>query len=200
VNRGLSRALKSLAIFFAFVAIYALSRHGASPTATTTTSAPAATTTTTTVAAGGATTCQGSDFHGVFNQGQGAAGTVYASITLTKTTAGSCTIKGWPVLTLQDRLGALLPSSTVDLPTANSPIQFLDSRANLPPSLVTLKSGSTTTFSLAYSDVPTGNQTSCPAAQTVSVALTRNGSTVAVTPQYPPAPCNGGLIWVSPFY
>jgi len=195
-----SRALKSLAVFFAFVAIYTLSRYGHSTTTTTTSSTTTvAVTTTTTASNTGSTTCAGSDFRGSFNQGQGAAGTVYASVTLVKTTSGSCTIKGWPILTLQDRLGALLPSSTVDLPSANAPIQFSDARANHAPGLVTLTDGSTTTFSLAYSDVPTG-ATTCPSAQTVSVALTKGGSTVAVTAQYPPAPCNRGLIWVSPFY
>jgi hypothetical protein len=192
------RGLYSLAIFFAFVAIYALSRHAT--TTTTTTTSTVLTPTTTTSSATGATTCQGSDFRGAFNQGQGAAGTVYASITLTKTTSGSCTIKGWPTLTLQDRLGAVLPSSTVDVPSAGSTKTFLDSRANHSPGLVTVQNGATTTFSLAYSDVPTGTETTCPSAQSVSVALTKNGSTVAVTPQYPPAPCNHGLVWVSPFY
>ncbi|MFI5035229.1 MAG: DUF4232 domain-containing protein [Acidimicrobiales bacterium] len=200
MSPGLSRALKTLGVFFAFAAIFAFSRHSFSTSTTTTTSTTLAAPTTTTTSATSATTCQGSDFHGAFNQGQGAAGTIYASVTLTKTAPGSCTIKGWPILTLQDRLGALLRSSTVDLPSASNPIQFLDSRANHPPGLVRLTSGSTTTFSLAYSDVPTGNETSCPSAQTVSVALTRGGATVAVTPQYPPAPCDHGLIWVSPFY
>lgn len=197
----MSRALKSLAIFFAFVAIYTLSRHATSSTSTTTTSTTAVvSTTTTTGSTTGLTTCRGSDFRGSFNQGEGAAGTIFASITLTKITSGSCTIKGWPILALQDRLGALLPSSTIDLPSVNNPVQFHDARANLPPSLVSLKSGSTTTFSLSYSDVPTGTETSCPAAQTVSVGLTKNGSTVAVTAQYPPAPCDHGLVYVSPFY
>ena len=40
-----------------------------------------------------------------YNEGEGAAGTIYASVTLTKTTAGTCTLKGWPILTLSDRLG-----------------------------------------------------------------------------------------------
>lgn len=198
----MSRALKSLAIFFAFVAIYTLSRHLASTTTTTTTSVTSTTvvaSSTSTTAATGSTMCQGSDFRGAFNQGQGAAGTIYASITLTKTSSGSCTIKGWPILTLQDHLGAVLTSSSVDVPSATSAITFLDSRANHAPTLVTLHTGSSTTFSLAYSDVPTGNKT-CPAAQTVSVSLSKNGSTVAVTPQVPPAPCDNGQIWVSPFY
>ncbi len=196
----MSRALKSLAIFFAFVAIYTLSRHLSTTTTTTTTStAVASSTTTTTGPPVSATTCRGSDFRGAFNEGQGAAGTIYASVTLTKVTSGGCTIKGWPILTLQDKLGAVIASSTVDLPNADNPIQFIDTRANHAPTLVSLHTGSTTTFSLAYSDVPTG-ATACPAAQTVSVSMTKGGSTVAVTPQYPPTPCDNGLIWVSPFY
>jgi hypothetical protein len=192
-----SRALKSLAIFFAFVAIYTLSRHVTANTSTSTSSTEATTTIPSSV--NGATTCQGSDFSGVFNQGQGAAGTIYASITLTKTSLGQCTIKGWPTLTLQDRTGAVLPSSSVDLPTVNSPIQFSDPKANQAPALVTLHQGSTTTFSLAFSNVPVGNET-CGAATTISVTVKKGKSSVPVTPDYPQAPCNHGSVWVSPFY
>jgi hypothetical protein len=193
-----SRALKTLAIVVAFVAIYTLSRHATSPTTTTTSTSVVSSTTSSSQPS--ETTCRGSDLRGVFNQGQGAAGTIYASVTLTKTSSGQCALKGWPLLTLQDRTGQVLPSSTVQLPTVNSQIQFPDSRANAAPSLVTLRKGSTTTFSLAYSDVPTGNETTCGAATTISVGLVRGASTVPVTPDYPQAPCNHGQVWVSPFY
>ncbi len=194
----MSRALKSLAIFFAFVAIYTLSRHVASPSSATTSTTTSQVTTTTTNSPTG-TTCQGTDFRGVFNQGQGAAGTIYASISLIKTTAGTCAIKGWPTLTLQDRTGSVLPSATVDLPTVNSPIQFTDAKANLAPSLLSLHQGSSTTFSLAYSDVPRGIET-CGSATSIAVQLTAHGSAVSVTPAYPAQPCNHGSVWVSPFY
>jgi hypothetical protein len=56
----------------------------------------------------------GGDFSGVYNEGEGAAGTISASVTLTKIDAGSCTLKGWPLLTLQDTTGAVLTSSIID--------------------------------------------------------------------------------------
>jgi len=103
------RGITSAAIFVAFIVIITLSRHvidQTSSTTTTVTTPPVTTTSvaaTTTTAASSATTCQGSAFSGLFNEGEGAAGTVYASVTLTKRSAGTCSIKGWPILTLQDK-------------------------------------------------------------------------------------------------
>jgi hypothetical protein len=190
-----SRALKSLAIFFAFVAIYTLSRHviGSSTTSTTTTTASV----TSTTLAG--TACKATDFSGVYNEGEGAAGTIYASVTLTKSSVGSCALKGWPLLTLQDKLGALLTSSTVDVPSSGNGFQFLTARANDPPATVTLSQNGTAEFSLAYSDVQTGT-TACPAAVTLSVQFVVKGGSIDVTPTYPVAPCNNGQLVVSPFY
>jgi len=196
-----SRALKSLGIFFAFVVIFTLSRHALSPstTTTTTTSTPSATSTTTTTTIAGSVSCTAADFRGVFNQGQGAAGTIYASVSLVKDTAGTCTLKGWPMLTLLDRTGAILHSTTIDLPTTNSPIRFPISQANAAPATLVLHNGSETNFSLAYSDVPRGAEV-CPSATTLAVQLVQNGSVVDVTAQYPVQPCNNGAMWVSPFY
>ena len=191
------RTLVLLGVFFAFVAIFALSRHATPTTTTTTTTTTAASSTTTTIPAG--TKCLGSDFRGQFNQGQGAAGTIYASVTLTKSTAGSCKLKGWPRLTLQDKLGAKLPVNEVDLPSSSGGIQFSTPQANLPPALLTLAKGASTSFSLAYSDVPTANSV-CDNAVTMNVQFSASGSTVTVTPTYPLQPCNNGRTWVSPFY
>ena len=196
----MSRALKTLAIFFAFVAIVTLSRHAIDSSTTTTTVTSSTTTTVATTSTVAVAACQGSDFRGVYNEGEGAAGTIYASVTLTKTTAGTCAVDGWPILTLSDRAGAVLPSSTIDLPTGqNNAIQFAAGAANRAPARLTLADGAATNFSLAYSDVGEGTA-ACANATTVSVALHKGQSTVAVTPQYPPAPCNAGTVWVSPFY
>jgi hypothetical protein len=194
------RVLIMLAIFIAFVAIYALSRHSTAPTTTTTTTiAKAAGTTTTTTTTVG-TSCQASDFSGVYNEGEGAAGTIYASVTLTKSTAGSCTLKGWPVLTLLDRLGGLLKSTPVDVPSsASSGFQFLTAPANAAPKTLTLNQGGTANFALAYSDVQVGT-TACESAVTISVQFATGGASIAVTPQYAVQPCNNGQIWLSPFY
>jgi len=196
-----SRALKSLAIFIAFAVIFTLSRHAISSSTTSSTTVPTSTSSTssTTTVANASGTCTAADFRGVFNQGQGAAGTVYASISLVKDTPGTCTLKGWPTLALLDRTGGLLQSSTIDLPTTNSPIQFPLSQANTPPRPNVLHNGSEASFSLAYSDVPRGTEV-CPSATTLTVQLVKNGPVVDVTAQYPVQPCNQGAIWVSPFY
>ena len=201
------RGLTSLAIFLAFVVINTLSRHvidSSSGTTTTTTSTPSTTTTisattTTTSATTTSTTCVGSAFTGVFNEGQGAAGTVYASVTLTKQTAGSCTVKGWPILTLQDRSGAVLPVHLVDQTGTNNVIQFPGTHSNGAPATLALGHGSVTNFSLAYSSVATAN-TICENAVTISVQFASGGSSLPVTPAYPVQPCDSGKIWLSPFY
>lgn len=199
----MNRAVKSLIVLFGFLAILTLSRHaiGSHPSSTTpitsTTSVTSSSSVSTTPAGGFA--CLASDFQGSFNQGQGAAGTVYDSVTLTKVTSGSCSIKGWPMLALQDRTGAIIPSSVIDLPTSNSPIQFPAAQANVAPTKLTLSDGSLVTFSLAYSDVARGTEV-CASATTLNVQLVKLGSTVDVTLAYPLQPCNSASIWVSPFY
>jgi hypothetical protein len=194
------RGLISVAIFVAFVAILTLSRHDIHATTTTTTTKPPATTTSTTATTLASAECLASDFSGVYNEGEGAAGTIYASVTLTKTTAGTCTLKGWPIITLSDRLGAVLKSSGVDVPSASSGFQFLTpTQANDEPTTQTLSMNATTTFSLAYSDVQSGS-TACESAVTVSVQFVTGGAVVTVTPTYAVQPCDGGQLWLSPFY
>jgi hypothetical protein len=196
------RGLISVAIFVAFVVIFTVSRHAIHSNTTTTTSTVRSSTTTssTTSTTLASASCNASDFTGTYNEGEGAAGTVYASVTLTKTTAGTCTLKGWPLLTLQDRLGALLKSTGVDVPSSSSGFQFATpAQANAAPSTLTLSSNHSTTFSLAYSDVQSGT-TACESAVTLSVQFVPGGAAVTVTPTYVVQPCNNGQIWLSPFY
>jgi uncharacterized protein DUF4232 len=196
------RGLISVAIFVAFVAIFTLSRHAIhSGTTTTTTTAKIATTTSSTTSTTLASaSCSASDFSGVYNEGEGAAGTIYASVTLTKTTPGTCTLKGWPILTLQDRLGAILKSTGVDEPSSADGFQFsTPAQANAAPKSLTLSMNGTTTFSLAYSDVQSGT-TACESAVTISVQFLAGGAAIPVTPSYAVQPCNNGEIWLSPFY
>ncbi len=199
------RGLTSVAIFVAFIVILTLSRHvidSTSGTTTTINTVPVTTTTvaaTTTSSATSATTCQGGSFTGLFNEGEGAAGTVKASVTLTKHTAGTCVIKGWPILTLQDKTGAVLPLNLVDESGSKNVIPFPAPKANEPPTVLTMSNGSVTNFSLAYSSVQTAN-TVCDNAVTISVQFATGGASVPVTPAYPVQPCDNGKIWISPFY
>lgn len=178
---------------------FAASPTTSSTTTTTSSVSTASTTTTTTPGSSLATTCAANDFRGVFNEGQGAAGTIYASATLIKTTTGTCTMKGWPLVTFQDRLGAVLHASVVNVPTNKDGFSFPTSAADAMPTSLQLSHGSTVDFSLAYSDVPTGTA-SCPNAATISVQFQANSAAVTITPNYPLQLCNSGSVWVSPFY
>jgi hypothetical protein len=198
------RGLTSLAIFLAFVVIITLSRHVIDSTSTTTTTRVPVTTTTvssatTTTSATAAATCTANDFSGLYNEGEGAAGTIYASVTLTKLNAGTCSVKGWPILTLQDKSGAVLPLTLVEETGSNNAIQFSAAKANKAPTQLTLANGSVTNFSLAYSSVQTAN-TVCDNAVTISVQFAAGAASVPVTPAYSVQPCDNGKIWVSPFY
>ncbi len=198
------RGLTSLAIFLAFVVIITLSRHVIDSTSTTTTTRASVTTTTvsrstTTTSLHATPICSASDFSGVYNEGEGAAGTIYASVTLTKLSAGTCSVKGWPILTLQDKSGAVLPLALVDQTGTNNAIQFSGTKANGPPTLLTLTNGAVTNFSLAYSSVQTAN-TVCDNAVTISVQFAAGAASLPVTPAYAVQPCDNGKIWVSPFY
>jgi hypothetical protein len=199
------RGLISVAIFIAFAAIFTLSRHHTPSTTTTTTVAPVTTTTTgtssttTTTSTLAQAACQGSGFSGVYNEGEGAAGTVYASVTLTKTSPGTCSENGWPILTLQDKSGALLPVTLVDVPSAGNTLQFSAAKANHAPTSLLLHQGSVTNFSLAYSSVTTAG-TTCDNALTLNIQFASGDSSVPVTAPYAVQPCDNGKIWVSPFY
>jgi hypothetical protein len=192
-----SRALKSLAIFFVFVVIFAFGRHYLTPTtpSVTTTTTTISNATSTTTPSANSTTCEGSEFKGVYNEGEGAAGTVLASVTLTKDTSGSCVVKGYPALTLQDKTGAVFSSTT----STTSPVQFPEAAANKAPAAVLVNDGGTVSFALGYSDVSVGTEV-CSSAVTISVQFSANASTTPVTPAYPIQPCDAATIWVSPFY
>ena len=206
----MNRALKTLGVFLVLVVIFTLSRHGhgSAPSAVTTvitsnvtTSSTISPTGTTSTSSTLATTanCRSSDLRGVYNEGQGAAGTVYASVTLTKTTPGACSLAGWPLLVLQSQTGTILDSLTVDLPTTSSPIVFPAARANAPPTSLRLAQNDTASFSLAYSDVARGSEI-CSSASTIGVRLDSTNAVVPIAPTYPLQPCNHGTVWVSPFY
>lgn len=195
------RWLVAAAVVVAFAAVYALSRHTTGPSGTTTTSttSSAPTTSTTTNPTSSATTCSPGDFNAVYDEGEGAVGIIYAGVTLTKTTAGTCTLEGWPLLTLQDHLGGVIPIQAVDVPTKGQSFKFMTPAENAAPTTLTIAKAQEVQFALAYSDVPVGTAV-CPSATTLSVQFVANGATAAVTPTYAVQPCQGARIWLSPFF
>jgi Protein of unknown function (DUF4232) len=195
-----SRGLKALAILIAFGAIFYLSRHelgsstSTSTTATSTSISPPSTSTSIL-----ASTCVTSDLAASYNYGEGAAGTIYASITLTKNSSGSCELSGWPLLTLQDKYGSVLHEVIVRLPRSSTYITFPDSPANTAPKVVPLSRGQSARIDIAYNDVPTG-RTACETVATISLQVAAGQSARSLTPAYPLTACGGGKIWLSPYF
>ena len=154
---------------------------------TSVTSTTAGTTTTTGIAACAQVTATP-------GQSQGAAGTIVGTITLAPVGSATCTMEGYPALARFSSSGATVPITVVDGLTVN-----LSGPPTQPPSVVTLASGQQAEFTFEYSDVVTGNETSCTSSSTVTV--TPPGATTA-SAQVPltMAPCNNGTVEVSPVY
>jgi hypothetical protein len=167
------------------------------PTSTsTTTTVPASTTTSTTVATTAA--CTGADLVGTIGPGQGAAGTVYATATLTNDTSVSCSIDGWPTLAL------LAGSKSLDATTDDSSSAFA-SLGGVPasPAPATIAPGGQVLFALAFTDVPTGTQSSCPNATTVlfTIAPSTASASLGLSDSDEISPCGQPpTVSVSPLY
>ena len=160
-----------------------------SSSASTTTSSASSSTTSSTAAASGC-----NSMTAVASQGQGAAGTITGFVTVTNGGTSTCTTQGYPVMALHGAMGAPLTVTIVDgLSVDVSP------QANAAPTTVALAPAAKAQFAYQYSDVPTGNETSCPSSATSSVTVP--GATVA-SPNFPLtiAPCDNGTIKVSPLY
>jgi hypothetical protein len=127
-------------------------------------------------------------------QTQGAAGTIIGTIDVTSLGSRTCTMEGYPTLTRFNAAGITITANIVHGLTVN-----LSGPASEPPALVTLAAGQGAAFDFEYSDVPTGEATSCPSSTSLSVttpgALTPSPH-FAVTM----APCDDETIAVSPVY
>ncbi len=198
IRRGALAALAGVALLFA--ACSSSPSHPASSSTSTTGHHGSATTTSTTTAAASsststsaavATTCS---IKGSSGQGQGAAGTITGTIVLTNAGSTSCTVNGYPTLGLYSGSGAPLTVTVVDGLTVN-----VSAQANAGPSPVVVPAGGTAQMAYQYSDVPSGNQTSCPESEEATVTLPNGGGT---SPTFPLslAPCNNGTVYVSPVY
>ena len=154
---------------------------------TSVTSTTAGTTTTTGIAACAQVTATP-------GQSQGAAGTIVGTITLAPVGSATCTMEGYPALARFSSSGATVPITVVDGLTVN-----LSGPPTQPPSVVTLASGQQAEFTFEYSDVVTGNETSCTSSSTVTVTPP-GASTASAQVPLTMAPCNNGTVEVSPVY
>jgi hypothetical protein len=173
------------------------SNHAASTTtthhhATTTSSSTTSSVVSTTSSSVATPACN--KMSGTPSQGQGAAGTITGFVTVTNTGTSTCTTLGYPTMGLYGSTGSPLTVTIVDgLSVDVSP------QANAAPASVTMAPGAKAQFAYQYSDVPTGNETSCPSSAMASVTVP--GATAA-SPNFSLAiaPCNNGTIRVSPLY
>lgn len=171
--------------------------HTTKNTGTTTTTKPASSATSTTASTAATTTTTTSiapcaQVTATPGQAQGAAGTIVGTITVAVVGSGTCTIFGYPTLARENASGAAVAVSVVQGLTVN-----LSGPPTEPPSLITLTSGEQAEFTYQYSDVPTGEETTCPSSTTVSVKTPGATTTSAYVP-LTMAPC--GAVQVSPIY
>lgn len=199
----MSRWLRVGAVIVIVAAAIALSYHyltaksattttsTSTSTSTTSTTSSTTTTTTATVASCGAA----SDFTGALVNGQGAAGTVYDTVTLTNN-GPTCTMDGWPTVRLADGTTAITATVTESSAEAGT-------GAPSEPVAFQVATGATAQFAISFSDVPVGSESTCPTVADLWVtppALVA-GSYVTVTAGGSFAPCGTPpQLFVSPFY
>lgn len=164
--------------------------HGASTSSSSTTSSTAASTTSS--SAGAAAACN--HIKASAGSPQGAAGTSTGVVTVTNTGPAACTVDGYPTVGLYSGSGAPLTVTMVNGVTVD-----ITPQSGAPPSVVTLAPSGSAQYAYQYSDVPTGNETSCPVSE--QATTTMPGAT-ASSPYFALniGPCSNGTIKVSPVY
>ncbi len=197
----MSRRSRALALLAVFAAVVVFSRHtvsmGSSGT-TTTSLTPTTTVHTSTSRPVVATTCRVSDFTLDWFQGQGAAGTVYSTVSLHYNAAAPCVINSYPLVTLQDSYGSVLPTVELRVP-ADRHLYFPDSRANYGPKPLTVNFGQVLHFGVAASDAPIGTL-ACENVAAISVQLRPGETSRSVSLPYGLTACGGGQVMVSAVY
>jgi len=154
------------------------------PGPSTTTSGPA----TTTTSGGGTATCAATQLSAGLTGGNGAAGTIETTVVLRNTSASTCRMSGYPALQMVDGSGGALPTVTVDGGHYSFTSQV--------PASVTLAAGQAGSFNIGYSDVPVGNETSCPTSAALQIIPPAANDHVTVSAVL--SPCGGGTLVVSP--
>lgn len=155
--------------------------------ATTTSSTPAASTSTT---ASGPVRCASAALTGAIAGSSGAAGTIETTVSLTSTSATPCVLGGYPGLQLLAGNGSALPTNVV----RKGSYSF----TAMAPATVTLARGQAAYFNIGYSDVPVGNETTCPSSASLEVTPPNAFDHLVIGAAL--APCGGGTLVVSPVF
>ncbi len=194
-------ALALLACAFVLAACSSSNAPNSTTTSTTrqqqrtTTSAPSGNTSVpSTTSTTGASAAGCNHISATSGQGQGAAGTITGTVTVTNTGSTPCTVNGYPILALFSGSGAPLTVTVVNGLTVS-----ISPPADGAPAAVTLAPAGTAQFAYQFSDVPVGSETSCPTSEAASVTMpgaTTGSANFALAID----PCNNGTVHVSPVY
>ena len=118
---------------------------------------------------------------------EGAAGTIFDTFRFTNNLTVPCTFFGFPGAQMLDAQNNPVPTQV---------IRSGDFLTNLPgPALVTVPPGGSAFFTLSWSDVPVGNETTCPQASQLAVIPPNEFAPLLVPVSL--APCNAGTVHVS---
>ena len=153
------------------------------PSTSSTTPAPSTTST-------GPTRCATAGLVGSIVGSSGAAGTIETTVGLRSTATTPCILGGYPGLQMLGPGGATLPTNVV----RKGNYSF----TSMAPTTVTLSSGQSAYFNIGYSDVPVGNETSCPTSASLEVTPPNATDQLVITATL--SPCGGGTLVVSPVF
>lgn len=109
------------------------------------------------------------------------------------TGTAACTLFGYPGMELYDSTQTAIPTNVV-----RGMQTFGVAAANAPAATVELAPGASASFTLHYSDVPVGDETSCPLSATAQVTPPNDLASTTIPLQIDP--CDGGTVHVSPVY
>jgi uncharacterized protein DUF4232 len=137
-------------------------------------------------AGGSAPACRASHLHGKLIGSSGAAGTIVVSITLTN--RGSyCSLDGYTRLQLMASARRTLPTHVI-----HGGLAIL----NRKPKRILLAHGGVATIWIAYSDVPTGAERTCPASTEILVRVPGDATWLGVLARI--RACSRGTLRESP--
>lgn len=175
------RGLVTLLIFAVVALGYTVARQQFDGTPTTTSVPPSG-------------NCRSDQLASTWVDGTGAAGTLYAWVTMTNTSSQRCSIPPHPITASFDAAGALLPAEF----TVQSADGQLVDESNYPipvdgATAVQLEPNQSASVALSFS-----NDSSCP---TVSLLRLRwTGGSASLAPHYLVSPCNGSSGLISRVY
>jgi hypothetical protein len=152
------------------------------------TSTSSAASTTSTVA--GPARCATAALSGSVVGSSGAAGTIETTVALKSTASAPCTLGGYPGMQMLSASGSPLPTMVV----RKGNYAF----TAMAPTTVTVGPGQSAYFNVGYSDVPVGNETTCPTSASVQVTPPNAFDHLVMTAAL--APCGGGTLAVSPVF